>query len=544
TFADRSVVGLNRKIHGRPSPAARRRQLDLVARDAAGSLLHYCRRSGQSWEGENVTDRERLRRHELHSDPIAAGIGATLHVFALDYVGDLLHFTLRRGWRMSNRTEHKRAGARFRLSAGPVVAPGPRRRLSVLGLDSEGGLVHYAGHPLRGWRAEQVPGEPLAGAPAAAWIGSTLHVAGLTREGRVIHWTREHDRWTAADTDARLKGGLLLRVSEGVLHLAGRTPEGALSILTREPDGRWNRRSLPSIAGDPTATTGPAGLHVFARTEEGGLLHAWTGGGWEWEDIPATRPALPRLPLEGTLSAWGTHDEIRVWARAADELFVIDWKADADWSMIPLGCFPGVSDRHRMADAPAVLTDAAGRPHLFGTDGRGTVLHLEPGEWHEPEPRPGSAARPAIPASSSTRLPPVPAAPDDKTPTPRTGQTPPVRPDSGPRHPASAEPGRRASDSAAATPSQGTPPWPDEPPGDRAQPWPDEPAASTPPWPEEPPGDGAQPRSDDAPETAPPVPDIEPMDLSLLDTWPAAPGQRRPRAEENATGSDEQREAS
>ena len=390
TFADRAVIGLNRKVHGRPSGAAHRARLDVVARDAQGALLHFRRERGSHWEGANVTERQELGTLELHSDPVAATTGGRLHVFARSYVGDLLHFRLGRSWRAANRTDHKRAGARFRFASDPVPAPGPGGRLSVVGLHADGGLLHYGASRLRGWSAEQVPGEPLAHGPLGAWLGTTLHVIGVTEDQRVLAWHRGEDSWTMLDISTSRGSGPSLTIAGDpvvathgdALHVFGRDPRDRLVHFRRDQEGMWaGAVRADGLAGDPVVTPGPAGLHVFAPAREAGLIHAWGNGEWQWEDVLATRPAFAPGACgdwTGPLLASGTDHSLRVFGRRGKHLLVMDWREDSDWTGAPLEQRQGVEERHHPADDPMLVVDGTGQPHLFATDGGGTLLHVEP----------------------------------------------------------------------------------------------------------------------------------------------------------------------
>lgn len=403
TFGDRSVLGLNRKVRGRVAAATGRRRIDLVARSAEGALLHFSRLHGNSWEGANVTDREEFGSYELYSDPVAVR-SMGLHVFARNYVGDLLHFRLGRQWSVANRTDHKRAGARFRLVSDPVPVPGHRGRISVVGLDKDGGLVHYTGHPLLGWSAEQVAGDPLSGDPVAAWDGSTLHVAGTARDGRVLHWEWDGESWSAADLSTApgvsaftVAGRIALRVIDGALHIAGRSKEHKAVVYRKALDTTWSAIPLESrLAGDPVLTGGPAGPHLFAPLEGGGVLHAWSAGAWLEERLLDSRSSLPAVPRPSRLAGWGSAEELRLWGRADGDLWMLIWRPDSDWVLERLSDRSGVAERHRPGDDPTVVEDATGLPHLFFTDGRGTVLHLEPSNWEEPGIEAESGAAPAV----------------------------------------------------------------------------------------------------------------------------------------------------
>lgn len=392
TFGDRSVLGLNRKVRGRLAAVTARRRIDLVGRSAESALLHFSRVRGESWEGANVTDREELGSYELYSDPVAVR-SAGLHVFARNYVGDLLHFRLGRQWSVANRTDQKRAGARFRLVGDPVPVRGRGGRISVLGLDKDGGLVHYTGRPLLGWSAEQVAGDPLVGDPVAEWSGATLHVAGTARDGRILHWQWDGETWSATDLSAAagvnapaVAGRVVLRVVDGTVYIAGRTRDQQPVVCHKAAEGGWSASRLRSaLETDPILGAGPAGIHLFAAAAGGGVLHAWRHGGeWLEERVLESRSSLPPVPRASGLACWGSREELRLWGRANGDLWMLVWRPDSDWVLERLSERSGIAERHRPGDDPLVVEDATGLPHLFFTDGRGTVLHVEPTEWQEP----------------------------------------------------------------------------------------------------------------------------------------------------------------
>lgn len=553
TFGDRSVLGLNRKIRGQPSPAASRGRLDLVARNADGALIHFQRKHGESWEGANITDQQALGSFELHSDPTAIRTGG-LHVFARSYVGDLLHFHLGRSWKVENRTDHKRAGPRFRLVGAPVPTAGPWGLISVLGADKDGGLVHYSGRPLVGWRAEQVAGEALDGDPVAAWAGAILHVVGRAKDGRLLHWQREEDRWVATNLSAVpgadapvIAGRPALRVQDDAVYVAARTASGRIVVMRKEGEGAWLPAELGNeVVGDPSLTSGPAGTHLFARTEGGGLLHAWRDRDWIVEDVLASRPSLMGLPETTTLSCWGSEDELRLWVRGGGHLWALPWREDSDWTLERLADRAGVADRHRPGDDPVVVTDRAGLPHLFFTDGHGTVLHVEPGDWHEPgasagtgavgkkngrkaaagnsdAPEPGMAAEldamdvmePVAPGSD-VQIPEEEARAPRPVPAPASTESGPGPAADLPYLDFEADPPRAPRAEAEAAPEQ----------GEAAELAPEPEAA---PEPEVPAGPEVP-----AEREVPAEPDLEPMDLNLLNTWPPAPKSMRKRQDKES----------
>lgn len=592
SFDDRSVIGLNRKVRGRVSPAAGRNGIALVARNERGALLHFHRSKGRHWEGANVTETADFGAHELHSDPVAFQRAGALHAFARSYTGDLLHFRYGRSWSLANRTEHKRAGPRFRLTGRPIPVPRPWLQLSVLGRDPNGGLVHYEAAPFRGWRAEQVPGDPVADDPVAECQGDAVHVAAVAEDGRLLHWCLE-DEWAMTHPDmgpgpsVRLAGPPALVLRDGKVHVFGRDRDDSLAILTLHEDGVWQRTLLgEALTGAPAATTGPAGLHVFAPTE-GGVLHAWQQPGgieWEWEDLVASRTTLPGSPSgPGDVVCWGSDDRLRVFVRRGAGLRVFTWTPDADWVADPVITHGG--------EPPVLLRDHAGRPHLITTDGRGTVRHIENGPWKEPDrvdaDRKSAATTGTATTGTATKRAAGKSAPDKSVAGKRApGKDAPA---------AAGSAGGGGSAKAAETPSP--PPLPsnfdlpllddpaDEPadePADDSTPSgsedqlldfeaerlmdvpdrrateaePDAAAASNVSLEVEPeagepetPADPAVPTrefrwEDQAPPASPT--DIEPMDLSLLDTWP--PKRRRTKREDaqesGAGGEPTDREAS
>jgi hypothetical protein len=456
-----------------------------------------------------VTERADLGGFQLYSDPVALATTLSLHVFARSYVGDLLHFRRGRSWSAGNRTDQKHAGPRFRLEGDPVpvlVGPG---RLSIVARGKDGTLVHHRSAPTGKWVGEDVPcpgGARLRGDPVAVRGDDALHVFGATTAGEILHWRRDRYGWAGANLTAtresgpelRLAGGPVLLSKDGVIHVFGRDPESWLVHLTLE-DGRWTaERIMAGIAADPVATTGPAGIHAFAMSADGGLVHAWTGTDrWRTEDVVSTRAELAdRAALESGLTAWGSASELRLFGRGPGGLLLFRWRPDCDWTLRTIEEHAGVDERHRPADDPIAVRTADG-PHLFGTDGRGTILHVEPGAWTEPE---GPAAR--VPAPAQAPRPPV--ARSKK---------------------ADASPARAVETSAAAgLPLLGE--ADDTPP--RAA---EEPAA------EAPDAGGATPVETDGfdwetvrDKSQPAEVEVEPMDLTMLDTWPPAPrSMQKPR---------------
>jgi hypothetical protein len=537
SFADRSVIGLNRKVKGGVAPLAHDGGLAVIARDRDGGLLHFRRARRGSWEGANVTERQELGSFELHSDPVVAAAGPSVHVFALGYVGDLLHFQLGRRWKASNLTDQKRAGARFRLWTDPVPAVGPLWRMSVLGADADGGLVHYHGRPFLGWRAEQVPGEPIAGPPLAVWRENVLHVLGVSPDGHLLHWERSGEAWTATDLTG-LPDGLSLRVTgRPVLHAS----DDAITVAAADPNGRlvafrnegrgWTQSVLAEgISGSPVATVGPAGLHLFALRDGGGLLHAWSPRSWRSEDVLAGRPGLPDVPLAGDLAAWGSERELRVFGRNGGDLWLMAWRPDSDWTAVRLGDRVGVEEHHRAADDPVLVADRNGRPHVFFTDGEGTVQHVElvdgrtgGNPWQaaavaeamdlEDADEVEAPAGEAMAAESEEW---EPWAGDDDIDDVVDDAAPPE--EATPEEPAPVEAAAEAPEAPSPVPVRH---WPEDA----------EPAVETPmPGSEEDPEteDDASDAAEPAAETGSRTTDIEPMDLTLMGNWPpASPSLRR-----------------
>lgn len=391
TFADRSVIGLNRKVRGRPSATVRGGTLHLLARDADGALLHFRRPRGRHWEGANVTEQEEMGAYELHSDPaaLAGAAGLGLHAFARSYVGDLLHFRFGRRWRVTNRTEHRRAGARFRLEGDPVPFALPRAGTGVVARGRDGALVSYFGSPLKGWWAEEIPapgGAGVASDPVVTRLEDTVHVFARGRNSHLLHFERTRGGWSSGDlteTVAELgpiAGPPAVLVHDERVYAFARNADGALVRVEREPDGTWIAETVPGdLAGDPAATGGPAGIHVFAADSSDGLVHAWQHETrWRMESVTGSRPALPRTPPGTRVLAWGTDEEIRVVSRGEAGFAEWVWRPDTDWMAGPLSERSGVARRHDPADDPVLARDTAGRLHLFATDGTGTVLHYEP----------------------------------------------------------------------------------------------------------------------------------------------------------------------
>ena len=407
TFADRKVLGLNRKVRGRAGATAGKHGLHVVARDGDGALLHFYRRSGKHWEGANVTEREELGSFELHSDPapLAGPGGIGIHAFARSYVGDLLHFRSFRRWRVNNRTEHRRAGPRFRLEGAPVPIDLPWGGVCVVGRGKDGALVAYSYQPFRGWRAEEVPpagGTAIEGDPAVVRIGPVVHVVARTRAGHVLHFERMRGGWSAGDLMTlcegaeKVSGRPVLLVHEGRLHVLARGENGKLIHMAHDPEGEWKAREVARGAtGDPALTAGPAGLHAFAVATGGGILHGWRGldGKWQAEELVGTRSGLSGdAAPESGLVAWGTGEELRVLGRRGRKLVEWVWRSDSDWTASHLAERPGVRADHEPGEDPQLIRDAKGALHLFATDGTGTVVHMEAVAWSAPGERPAASA--------------------------------------------------------------------------------------------------------------------------------------------------------
>lgn len=414
SFADRTVVGLNRKVRGRPQAAAGRRGLHLIARDGDGALIHFHRRDGKHWESANITEREKIAGHELHCDPapLAGPGGVGLHAFSRSYVGDLLHFrSARRRWRVANRTEHRRAGARFRIDGEPRPVALPWGAFCIVGRGREGSLIAYSAAPFRGWSAEEVPppaGGSIVGDPAVVAIGPAVHAMARGRNGHILHFERTKGGWSVGDLVTLCEGAEPVRtapvlvVHEGALHAFATTADGRLLHFAHAADGQWTAAvAARGVTGEAAATTGPAGLHAFAMGAEGELVHAWRSAGkWRVEDVVGSRTAAPRgSSPTGGLAAWGAGDELRVFGRRDGAMVAWVWRSDTDWVGGPLLERTGVEERHQPAEDPLVSRDRKGGFHVFGTNGRGTVLHLESGPWRAAT---RSAAATASAAAAST----------------------------------------------------------------------------------------------------------------------------------------------
>lgn len=174
--------------------------------------------------------------------------------------------------------------------------------------------------------------------------------------------------------------------------------------LERDPEGQWTSGVVAKgISGDPAAATGPGGIHAFAPSEGGGLLHAWgCGKEWEVEHLVETRGGISAeaAPASG-LVAWGSEEELRVMGRATGGLVHWVWRADADWVAGGIAERAGVTAEHEPREDPLLVSDWAGSFHLFGTDGSGTVVHLEAVPWRAPGQQPAAYAPAAAPAKAA-----------------------------------------------------------------------------------------------------------------------------------------------
>lgn len=408
SFDDRLVIGLNRTVRGRVSSAVGRKHLDLVARNDRGALIHFRRARGSHWDSRNVTEAEGFGASELHSDPVALHGSGALHAFARSYVGDLLHFRLGRSWSVTNCTDQKGAGPRFRLQGRPVPVSGPWRQLTVIGRDADGGLVHYHSAPFRGWKAEQVPGDAVASDPEAARSSDALHVVATAADGRLLHWARQEE-WAITDPEAgdgptvRFTGKPALVLRGDTVQVVGRDRNAQLAILTLIDGGEWQRVLLAEdLAGDPRATRGPAGLHIFAPTRSGGVAHVReTPTGWEWEDVVASRPGLAAAGTgAGEVACWGSPTELRVFVRRGPVLRALTWTPGSDWVADPI--------TRRAGTTPVLVEGYEGRPHLTLADENGTVLHVETGAWTEARPTDDDAPAEVAPAAAGAAAAPIP----------------------------------------------------------------------------------------------------------------------------------------
>jgi hypothetical protein len=408
TLSDQAILNPARTVHGRIAALASRAGLDVVARSPDGTLLHFRRGRHPPWVGVSVTEQEGLGGFEMHGDPAILETRGSLHAFARGYVGDLLHFRLSRNWSVSNRTEHKRTGPRFRLAGRPVPLAGPWGHLHVFGRDKDSGIVHYQRNLLRRWSAAQIAGDPIASDPMAVRVGRAIHLFGVTADGRLLHWERTAIDWvprdfTAGDRAAPsvpLAGPPVVVLHHENLHVVARDRENGLVHFRRAPDGEWRSiRHDVGITGDPAAMVGPAGVHVFAPGPEGKLIHRWGDVEWNGEDIAATRPSL-HLPgsSPARLTGWATPSELNVMGRWGDQIITLTWRDDSDWVAVPLPARAGITDRHLPTEDPLVVTDGQGNAHLFGIDTEGSVIHMEPagGPRHRPHRAGVAEAAPQI----------------------------------------------------------------------------------------------------------------------------------------------------
>jgi hypothetical protein len=425
TFADRAVLSPARPVHGRIAALASRAGLDVVARSTDGTLLHFRRGRRTPWVGVSVTAQEGIERLEMHGDPAILRTRGSLHAFARGYVGDLLHFQLSRKWSVSNRTEQKRTGPRFRLAGRPVPLAGPWGHLHVFGRDKDSGIVHYQRSPLRRWSAAQIAGDAISSDPVAVRVGRAIHLFGVTADGRLLHWERTVIDWmprdlTAGDRAAHsvpLAGPPVVVLHHENLHLVARDREDGLVHFRRAPDGEWRSiRHDVRITGDPAAMVGPAGVHVFGPGPEGELIHCWGDVEWKGEDLAATRPSLhlPGSP-PARLTGWATPSELNVMGHWGAQIITLTWRDDSDWVAVPLPARAGITDRHLPTEDPLVVTDGQGDTHLFGIDTEGSVIHMEPAG--SPQHRPHRAGV----AEAATRVAPAgpPATPQASAAVPR-----------------------------------------------------------------------------------------------------------------------------
>jgi hypothetical protein len=567
SFADRDVLELARPVRGRVAVAASGARLELVARSPAGGLLHFRRRRWGPWQGQVVMEPVGSGFDELQGDPSVLLANGRVHAFARSYVGDLIHFQRGLRWAVANRTAHERTGPRYRLAGQPVPTIAPNGGVSVFGRDPAGGIVHYAGTRLGRWHAERLPEEPIVGDPLVARPGGALHLFGVTSDGRVVHWERGEEEWTVQDVMAtsrygpaiRLEGKPVLFVRDETTYLFGRDLAGQLVHCRRTPAGHWNSVTHSvEIAAPPVAVTGPGGIHVFAPGADGGLVHRWGDTVWHGEDVTGSRAGMGVAgPLRDAVHAWGTPAEMRVFGRWGDVLTVLTWREDADWTAVPLGDRSGIDPRRLPSEAMVLALDGKDRPHLFGTDDKGTVVHIEQGPWVEPAPLATSGLRDEAPETTTVAeaeavatgepagattpagqpaapgAPGAPAAPgadragvDPKPAEPRPAEPEPAEPKPAEPRPAGLIPADQAPDGPvpAVIRPIGLTRWPDH--GESPETIPEKTAASALPEASVVTPEVAGPALTPEPEA--PV-EVELMDLSLLDTWPEQPRPRRMR---------------
>jgi hypothetical protein len=547
----RAEFSPGREVYGQVAVATSGVRLEVVSRTQDGALVHHRRRRGGPWQTSIAMAPDDSGLDALQGDPAILIAGGRVHAFARSYVGDLMHFQRALRWTAANRTREAGTGPRYRLAGRPVPVASSTGGLRVFARDPSGGIVHYSAGRIGGWAAERLEGGPIVGDPLTARVAGSLHLFGLTGEGRILHWKREGKSWLVNDViesaslDPRLKlaGQPVVLVRDQTVYLFGRDTEDRLLHLRRSPTGHWNAMShAVTIVGDPAAVSGPGGIHLFATTPDGGLNHRWGETVWQGEDLAAARPhlELPR-PCARPVLAWGTDQELKVFAHWAGQLIMLGWREDADWEAVPLRLRPGADDERLPAHDLVLVRDGRDRFHLFGAALDGSLAHVESRPWTEPVP-------PVTVEAADAEVP-------DTAPALATAGT--TRPAlvievSGP-HADAADPGRPDSTEEApamAARADGEPPAPDTgSPG--TLPVPDTAPSSAPQRPPGPPrrsvatrsgglihvepvGAGTAPRDPGAAGRAPDAAaasvtaspdgeDPELMDISLLDTWPDPP---------------------
>ncbi|MGH7476266.1 MAG: hypothetical protein ACRELD_08250, partial [Longimicrobiales bacterium] len=197
-FAENVSAGLRAdrrsRIEGDPLPLIddRRRIIHVLARDAAGTVLHFRWTAAAGWRLRDLSAESGREGAQLQvGGPLAGAIDSVgvTHVFARGQAGELLHgwCAADGGWRLEDVTGGRAAiPDDMRIDGRPCVLVGPGEALHVIGIGS-GSLVAYRWSAYADWIAERITfdqGRPLATDPVLLTSSDrTAHALAVTETG-------------------------------------------------------------------------------------------------------------------------------------------------------------------------------------------------------------------------------------------------------------------------------------------------------------------------------------------------------------------------